>query len=229
VSYVFTSNVAELAPFVVYIFLPVPLPLAIIQVLAIDLGTDLLPALALGIDPASPQAMKRPPESPKSPLLTRPLALRTFLFFGIVEATLGLIGFFGYYLAEGWRPFASFEPYAAVDQEAATMTFLGIVAGQVGCLFAQRDGRLAGRLSLRANRWIGWGLLFELALTFGLIYVPGLNGLFSMAAVPLHWLLILPLGAAAFVLVDLLRRAIEYRAASDRPLLTGDRHAVTAY
>ena len=50
VSYVMTSNVAELAPFLVYIFLPVPLPLAVIQVLAIDLGTDLVPALALGLD-----------------------------------------------------------------------------------------------------------------------------------------------------------------------------------
>ena len=49
-SYVFTSNVAELVPFVLYIFLPIPLPLAVIQVLAIDVGTDLLPALALGAE-----------------------------------------------------------------------------------------------------------------------------------------------------------------------------------
>jgi magnesium-transporting ATPase (P-type) len=209
VSYVFTSNVAELTPFLVYVFLPVPLPLAIIQVLAIDLGTDLLPALALGVEPATSQAMKLPPESPESPLLTRRLALRTFLFFGVMEAVLGLLGFFGYYFYEGWRPFASLDPYAAVNQEAATMTFLGIVSGQIGCLFAQRDGPLAVRLSLRNNRWIVWGLVFELTLTLALVFTPGLNDLFSMTAVPLPWLLILPFGAAAFLLLDLLRRAIE--------------------
>jgi hypothetical protein len=89
------------------------------------------------------------------------------------------------------------------------MSFLGIVAGQVGCLFAQRDGLLPARLSLWTNRGIGWGLVFELTLALVLVYVPGLNRLFSMAPVPWPWLLILPAGAAAFVLLDLARRRLE--------------------
>ena len=145
VSYVFTSNVAELAPFLVYIFLPVPLPLTVAQVLAVDLGTDLLPALALGTEPPSARIIDRRPEPPQRPLLTRALALRTFLFFGVLEAALGLIAFFGYYVAAGWRPFTSLDPYRAIEREAVTLTFLGIVAGQVGCLFAQRDGPLRAR------------------------------------------------------------------------------------
>ena len=68
VSYVFTSNVAELAPFLVYIFLPVPLPLTVAQVLAVDLGTDLLPALALGTEPPSARIIDRRPEPPQRPL-----------------------------------------------------------------------------------------------------------------------------------------------------------------
>ena len=209
VSYVFTSNVAELAPFLLYIFLPVPLPLTVAQVLAIDLGTDLLPALALGAEPPSARIIDRPPEPPRRPLLTRALALRTFLFFGVLEAALGLVAFFGYYLAAGWRPFASLDPYHAIEREAVTLTFLGIVAGQVGCLFAQRDGPLRARLSLRTNRLIGWGLAFELTMALVLVYVPGLNRLFSMAPVAWPWLLVLPAGAAAFILLDLARRRLE--------------------
>jgi sodium/potassium-transporting ATPase subunit alpha len=207
VSYVFTSNVAEVVPYLAYLFLPIPLPLTILQVLAIDLGTDLLPALALGVEPASARAMARPPESPRAPLLGRGLAIRTFLFYGLIEAALGLASFFGYYLVAGWRPFGSFDPYEAIAPEAATATLLGIVAGQVGCLVAQRDGPLFARLSLRSNPWIAWGLLFELSLTLALVYVPGLNRLFGMAAVEPVWLLLLPVGAALFILLDLVRRA----------------------
>jgi sodium/potassium-transporting ATPase subunit alpha len=209
VSYVFTSNVAELAPFLLYVFLPVPLPLAIMQVLAIDLGTDLLPALALGAEPPSPRILDDPPESPHTPLLTRPLLVKTFLFFGVIEATLGLSAYFGVYLMEGWRPFEPMEPFSAILNEARTATFLGIVAGQIGCLVAARDGRLRDRLSMRSNRWMLWGLLVEVVLALALIYVPGLNRIFSMTSVPPAWFLLLPAGAAIFILLDLVRRSFD--------------------
>jgi magnesium-transporting ATPase (P-type) len=207
-SYVFTSNVAELAPFLLYIFSPVTLPLAVAQVLAIDLGTDLVPALALGVEAPSARTMDTLPEPPKRPLLTRALAVRTFLFFGLMEAALGLVCFFAYLAVAGWRPFDSFAPYDAIQGHARTLTFLGIVSGQVGCVFAQRDGRLRDRLSLTSNAWIAWGLAFELVLALVLVYVPGLNRLFSMRAVSPAWLLTLPLGAAAFIAIDLARRRI---------------------
>jgi calcium-translocating P-type ATPase len=207
-SYVFTSNVAELAPFLLYIFSPVTLPLAVAQVLAIDLGTDLVPALALGVEAPSARTMDTLPEPPKRPLLTRALAVRTFLFFGLMEAALGLVCFFAYLAVAGWRPFDSFAPYDAIQGHARTLTFLGIVSGQVGCVFAQRDGRLRDRLSLTSNAWIAWGLVFELVLALVLVYVPGLNRLFSMRAVSPAWLLTLPLGAAAFIAIDLARRRI---------------------
>lgn len=208
VSYVFTSNVAEMMPFLVYIFLPVPLPLAVIQALAIDIGTDLLPALALGAEPPTARTMQSPPEPPARPLLTRDLGLRTFLFFGLIEAALGLAGFFAYYLVEGWRPGDSFAPFEAVHREAATVTFLAIVGGQVGCLFAQRAGDLAARLDLRTNSWVAWGLAFELAAALVLALVPGVNRVFEMDAVPPAWLLVVPLAAAAFLLADQVRRGL---------------------
>jgi magnesium-transporting ATPase (P-type) len=208
VSYVFTSNVAELAPFVVYAFLPMPLPLAVIQALAIDIGTDLLPALALGAEAPSERAMDAPPEPRGRPLLTREVALRTFLLFGVIEATLGLAGFMGYYLWDGWRPFEAMSSDPPFVREAATVTFLAIVGGQIGCLFAQREGSLARRFSLRENRWIAWGLAFEVLLALALVYVPGLNRLFSMSAIHPAWLLVIPAAATVFLALDSVRRAL---------------------
>jgi magnesium-transporting ATPase (P-type) len=216
-SYVFTSNVAELAPFVLYIFLPMPLPLAIAQVLAIDLGTDLLPALALGAEAPSPRTMEQPPESPHRPILTRRLALRTFLFFGGIESLLGLAAFFAVFVADGWRPFDSLDAHASVADAARAMTFLGIVSGQIGCLFAQRDGPLLRRLSLTSNRLVTWALAGELCFALALVYVPGVNGLFSMSSVHPAWLLVLPCGALAFVLADQVRRLVEERGGIAHP------------
>lgn len=207
-SYIVASNVAEMVPFLVFIFLPVPLPLAVIQALAVDIGTDLLPALALGAEPPASGAMHAPPEAPSQPLFTRRLGLRTFLFFGLLEAGIALAGFFAFYGFEGWRIGDSFAPFADISREAATVTFLGIVGGQVGCLFAQRDGTLRQRLSLTTNRAIVIGLAFEIVLALLLVYVPGLNRAVSMAAVEPAWLMTIPLAAVAFIMCDQVRRAL---------------------
>ncbi|MEZ4552534.1 MAG: cation-transporting P-type ATPase [Dehalococcoidia bacterium] len=209
VSYVFTSNVAEVMPFLSYVFLQIPLPLAVIQALAIDVGTDLAPALALGAEPPAAKTMQAPPEPPAQPLMTRALAVRTFLVFGLAEAALGLAAYTAYHLWTGWRPPDAMD--AGLVRAASTLTFLGIVGGQVGCLFAQRDGSLGERLSFRSNGLLAVGLLSELVLAPALVYVPGLNTTFSMAPVHPAWLLVIPVGAAVFLLIDLARRAVDRR------------------
>jgi magnesium-transporting ATPase (P-type) len=151
--------------------------------------------------------MDATPEPPAKPLLTRPLIVRTFLFFGAIEAALGIAAFFAIFAVQGWRPFDSIDGVAV--PEARTLTFIGIVSGQLGCLFAQRDGGILQRLSLRSNRWIVPSLAFELALAVVLVYVPGLNGLFKMTGITPVWLVVLPLGAVLFVLLDHARRLSE--------------------
>jgi magnesium-transporting ATPase (P-type) len=61
VTYIFSSNVPELIPFILFVMLKIPLPLTVMQILAIDLGTDLIPALALGVEKAEPGIMNKPP------------------------------------------------------------------------------------------------------------------------------------------------------------------------
>ena len=107
---------------------------------------------------------REPPEPPRRPLLTRALALRTFLFFGLLEAALGMAAYLGRYGVEGWRPFEGLGNYPDLATVAPTATFLGIVSGQIGCLFAQRDGPLGSRLSLHGNPWLLVGLVVEVLL-----------------------------------------------------------------
>ena len=208
ISYVSTSDVAELVPFICYVLLPIPLPLTILQVLAIDLGTDVFPALALGLERPAPRTLDVPPEPPGAPLLGRGLAVRTFLFYGLLEAALGMAGFLAVYWAHGWRPFESFAPFEAAQLEAGTLTFLAIVGGQIGCLFVLREGSPRARFSLLSNPWIAIGLGFELALALALVYVPGINTVFTMTEVAPGWLTAIPIGAAIMILADVLRRAL---------------------
>ena len=63
ISYIFASNIPEIIPYLAYVLFGIPLPLTIMQILAVDLGTDMLPALALGAEAPSPQVMQRPPRA----------------------------------------------------------------------------------------------------------------------------------------------------------------------
>jgi magnesium-transporting ATPase (P-type) len=134
--------------------------------------------------------------------------MRTFLFFGLIEAALGLGAFIVFYVHAGWRPFEDLDAYSSIALEASTLTFLGIVGGQVGCLFAQRDGSLRSRLSLRSNPLLGVGLAVEVAIAVALVYTPGLNGMFSMAPVGPAWLIAIPLCGLVMLLLDIARRGV---------------------
>jgi hypothetical protein len=94
VAYIFASNIPELVPFVVFVFLGIPLPLTVMQILAVDLGTDLLPALGLGAEPPEPGIMDRPPRARTERLLGPARLLHAYGFLGVIEATLALLGFF---------------------------------------------------------------------------------------------------------------------------------------
>ena len=88
-SYVLASNVPEMVPFLAYVVLPVPLGLTVIQILSIDLGTDMVPAIGLGQEPPDGEAMKRPPRGRRGRLLDAKLILRSYLFLGARRGRVG--------------------------------------------------------------------------------------------------------------------------------------------
>ncbi|MBT9613773.1 MAG: cation-transporting P-type ATPase, partial [Burkholderiales bacterium] len=93
-TYILTSNIPELVPYLAFVLFRIPLPLTIIQILAVDLGTDMLPALALGAEKPDPAVMKRPPRARGERLLSWQLLARAYLFLGVLEAAAALAVFF---------------------------------------------------------------------------------------------------------------------------------------
>ena len=182
IVYIFTHNFAELVAFLAFVFLRIPLPLTVMQVLAVDLGTDLFPALALGAEPPEPAVMDQPPRPRQERLLGARRLLRAYGFLGMVEAALALGAFGWTYWVAGWRPGAPLAGSGALYQRATTMTLAGIVAAQIGNLFACRtDRESVFRVGLLTNRLVLWGVGAELGILLGLILIPPLAAVFSVA------------------------------------------------
>ena len=193
-QYHFSSNVAELFAFLLWGLSggAIPLPLVVMQVLAIDLGTDLLPAIALGTERAEPGVMNRPPRPRSERLLNLRVLARVYGFVGLVVGFAGMTSFLASYWLAGWRPFDALPDSGSVYVQATAMTYAGIVAGQVGAGFAFRtDRRSVFSIGLFSNRFLLVGIAFEIALLLAIVYLPPLQRVFHTQAVdPRLWLVL---------------------------------------
>jgi calcium-translocating P-type ATPase len=187
IFYIFAHATPEIVPFVVFALAggAVPLPLTVLQLLAFDVGTETLPALALGREPAEPGLMQRPPR-PRSEGVIRPaMLLRAWLFVGVISAALAMGGFFYVLLDAGWHtgaPVDTGSPLHHAYLQATTMTFLGMVMGQVGTAFAARTEHSSLRsVGVFSNRLLLWGVAFELILAAFIIYLPPLQSVLNTA------------------------------------------------
>jgi Ca2+-transporting ATPase len=189
VRYIFASNVPELVPFLALVLFGIPLPLTVMQILAVDLGTDLVPALGLGTEPAEPGVMERPPRPRSERLLGAGRLIHAYAFLGVAEAVLSLAGFFWVYWLAGWRPGLPMASTGDLYHRATTMTLAGIVAAQIGNVFACRTERESViRAGLLRNRLVLVGIVVEVTLLVALILVPPLRHVFGLAPLaPVEW------------------------------------------
>ena len=194
-AYHFCSNVGELVPFLVWGISggAIPLPLVVMQVLAIDLGTDMLPAIALGTERAEPGTMLRPPRPRGERLLSRRVLTRVYGFVGPLEGFAAMSSFLFAYLLGGWRPGVGLAASGPLYTQATTMTQTGIVMSQVGAGLAMRtDRRSVFSIGLLSNRFLLAAIALELGLAAALVYVPGLNSTFHQSSLGVwHWLFLL--------------------------------------
>ena len=187
IVYIFAHATPEVVPFLVFALSggAVPLPITVMQILAIDLGTEILPALALGREPAEPGLMQRPPRPRSEGVIRAPMLYRAWVFLGLIEAALVLGGFFWVLWRAGWTSGAdvsSGSPLHDAYLQATTMTFAGIVACQVGTAFAARTDHASLRsVGVFSNRMLLWGIASELVFLVALVYVPVLQDVFGTA------------------------------------------------
>lgn len=205
ITYILASNVAELVPFLAMVALKIPPALVIMQVLAIDLGTDMVPALALGAEAAEVGIMEQPPRRKHQPLMDIGLLCRAFLWLGVIEAILGMMAFFWVWYSQGYDLVAlqavtasllsHSAPAAlvAIYAQSTTLTLAAIVAGQSGNVLACRsETGSIWRLGLFSNPLIWGGILFEWILIAAIVSLPPLQSIFFTAPLnPGQWAILL--------------------------------------
>ena len=191
ILYIFAHAMPEVIPFLIYALSGgrIPLPLTVMQILAIDLGTETLPALALGREPAEPGLMARPPRRRGDNVIDGPMLARAWGLLGSVSAVLVLGVFFWTLTAGGWHPGAVTGPGDPMHHawvQATTMSFLGIVACQIGTAFAARTQYASLRsVGLFTNRLLLWGIAFEIVFAALVVTVPALQFVFGTTLPPL--------------------------------------------
>jgi calcium-translocating P-type ATPase len=227
VLYIFAHAVPEVVPFLLFALSGglIPLPLTVLSILAIDLGTETLPALALGREPAEAGLMDRPPRRQNQNVIDRSMLLRAWGLMGLLSAALSM-GLFLLVLGRaGWTPGAPTGPGAALHTaylQATTATFAAIVACQIGTAFAARTSRGSLRsIGLATNPLLLAGIAFELLFAAAVIYLPPLQKVFGTAALP-GWVLALLVPMPLLVWgIDETYRAIRRGHTSHEPTTSG--------
>ena len=192
-TYILSSNVPEAVPFLCSVLMGIPLPLTVLQILAVDLGTDMLPALALGAEAPKPGLMQRPPRPRGSGLIDVPLLLRAFLWLGAFEAAAAMAAYFLVLRSGGWMPGVALGPQDLLYRQATSACFAAIVLMQMANLWICRSEResVFARGGPPVSKLVWVGLAVELVCLLGIVWTPAGNRLFATA----------PIGQAPLLLV----------------------------
>jgi Ca2+-transporting ATPase len=219
ITYILVANLSEAMPFLVMVAFRIPAALTVMQILAVDLGTDVLPALGLGAEQPEPGLMQRPPAPRQAPLLDGRVMRRSYLFLGVLEAGLSILAYLLVWreagvglaqlqaLAPQLLQHTAPEPMQALQLRASSVAFTTIVLGQVGVLMACRsEARSAWRMLAEPNPLLWAGLLSELLLVAALLLVPELGLHFGLGPFPVAFLPWMALVPPLIVLCDDLRK-----------------------
>jgi calcium-translocating P-type ATPase len=203
-TYILTHNIPELVPYLAFVLFKVPPALTVVQILAVDLGTDMLPAVALGAEKPEPQSMQRPPRSRSERLVNWPLLARAYLFLGLLEAFAAMSAFFFVLRGGAWLYGQALPPNDPLYVQATTACLTTIVVMQVANVFLCRSERAAAFSSaLFSNRLILAGIFLELVLILLIDYNPVGNWLFGTSPIAGNvWLLVIPFALGMVVLEE---------------------------
>ncbi|MFT4310946.1 MAG: cation transporting ATPase C-terminal domain-containing protein, partial [Candidatus Woesearchaeota archaeon] len=209
ITYILTSNMAQMIPFLLYVLFPIPLAITVIQILAIDILTNVIPAIGLGNESSESDTMHRKPRRASQHLVTHGMFMRSYGLIGPLTAVCGFITFFLVLYMHDWRwGVAVVEPYVYY---MATVAFLGsVIFCQIGNVFACRSTRQSavGLLRVR-NTWITWGVLLAAFFMSAITALPFLFPIFHSYYLPWYcWLCFLIYPFVIFFAEELRKYAV---------------------
>jgi len=203
IAYILTSNIPEILPFIAFVLLALPLSMNVQLILAIDLGTDILPALALAVERGEGDIMHRPPRSKDEKLLTSYVLFTSYGIKGPIEAAAGFFCYFAVLRDGGWN-FGQDLPFTdPLYMQAITAFFAAVIICQVANVFTSRTRRQSVLTKgFFGNKMILLGIASELAILGLIIFNPLVNTVFNTAPISLKYILLAVPFAIALLLID---------------------------
>jgi calcium-translocating P-type ATPase len=204
-TYILSSNIPQLVPYLAFALFKIPLPLTIIQILAVDLGTDMLPALGLGAGKPEPDSMTKPPRAYNERLLDWRLLVRAYLYLGVLEAVVAMAAYF-FVLQNGlWQWGDVLPANSTLYLQATTACFSAIIITQIVNVFLCKiPSRSIFQGKLFDNPIILYGIGLEIILLALIDYTPWGNFIFGTAPLPAQtWLMIIPMALGMLGLEEL--------------------------
>ncbi len=212
-TYILTSNVPEAFPSILFLLSGglIPLPMTVMQILTVDLGTDMLPALGLGGEPVDPDVMKQPPRKRSEHLLNRSVIIKAFLWYGLISSIISICAYFFVNMQNGW-PKVALASSGSVYMRATTMVLGAIIFSQIANVLNCRTNKVSiFKKGLFSNRNIWYGIIFEILLFLVLTVTPGLQQLFNTTRLmPIDWLFLFCL-PIPLVIIDEIKKWLLYR------------------
>jgi sodium/potassium-transporting ATPase subunit alpha len=189
-TYILSSNVPEIVPYILSFFLKIPMPLSVIQILLIDLGTDQLPGLGLGSEKPEKHIMKRPPVGKDEKILDKEVFKRGYFMNGVFEGMAAMFAFLGFLFLTGWE-YGNLDISTEYHRQAMTMTLLGAITCQMANVFTLRSWEDSIWNLKGVNKMIWFGVATEVIFVLLILYAPPVQTVFNTATVPMEYLLLL--------------------------------------
>jgi len=192
VTYILSSNIPEIVPYILQFFLMIPLPLSVIQILTIDLGSDMLPGLSLGNEKPERDIMDRPPVGKDERILDAEVFKRGYFFLGMIEGVAAMAAFLGFLFLSGWQYGDLSITNTQLHYQAMTMTLLGAITCQLLNVWTLRSWEYSAfSRGLFTNKLLIIAIILELIWIYLLLTTPVVQAFFNTASVPLPYLALL--------------------------------------
>jgi len=209
IYYIFSSNIGEVFTIFFGLLIGLPVPITAVLILTVNLVTDLLPALALSVEPAEKNIMQMPPRRPTEKILNRPFIKRIFL----TGALIGMIslGLFIYkLLSAGW--YFGGTASSTVLTGATSITFMSMVLLEVANSFNAKTETLSVFSANPFNNLkLLWANLSSVLIAVAIVEIPFLQQVFQTAHLELLDWLLLVAGCLLVTIIQEILKSIDRR------------------
>jgi Ca2+-transporting ATPase len=199
IYYIFSCNIGELTVIILALLIGLPAPLTAILILAINVGTDVFPALALAAEKPEKDFMLFPPRKTSQKILESNFNIR-FISMGITIGLIATIVFLIFLIKAGYQfgDHLSTDSYAYIKASTATFACL-VIAQMFNSLNAKSEKQMYFKMAAKPNKYLLLAVLTSLSILFAIIDIPALNAIFKTTHLNnSEWLTIIGLSSIVY-------------------------------